>query len=687
MRKITYGSVLVALFLLTGCGGNNSGAPANAASPRVFAAIEMPANEIELQALIDSFPKKYAQIREKIVSAPTDDWEHVIEPLQTFLSSIDDARGMSNYLIDRGRTAAMRALAQEAYGLALPFQNIVDDPDVVLRIKATLGAHPPQSELQQNIAKGLGFPFSTPTVDLNVDLLTAINADLIPASFAFYNNAATKSAVSTFTAEEFACLPDETKATLATDANGNYLFNSRDDNFYWTVITSCVAEPIREKLFSTRVSSAYQESQPLMGDILSLRYKFAIARGDDTWADSRLKNKTLMGNSDHVSAFLSSIADVTNPAFQKLSARYKDIQAAETGTVPDTVYAFNRSRYNAALREQTVGSVPATTRYFEFHKTVSNLFHLAGNMFGLDFVRSATAPEAFGPDVTEYKVYDRHSGIAVGTLIFDPFYREGAVSKWAITHAQSIKTLENGQRQAPVAILYTGLKNAPTNDSFYISSDSVTTLSHELGHALNFMIGDYPNRFNADTDEIPSMFMQLAVQTPRFIKALLSDDPDHPLADFPAGFVNYWEYSQPASDKIEAIRYSLAVSDLILELANWRPGDSTDLGLLGRQVMEKFYYPYPVDSHPGYNISHLVTPPYDTVFYQYLLDEVIARDLLARFEASPQQIFDPELGTLFRQQILMRMGHDADNAIQMFLGRNWNADAFGSWVNSMAQSL
>ena len=168
---------------------------------------------------------------------------------------------------------------------------------------------------------------------------------------------------------------------------------------------------------------------------------------------------------------------------------------------------------------------------------------------------------------------------------------------------------------------------------------------------------------------------------------LLSDDPDHPLAEFPAGFVNYWEYSRPASGKIDQIRDLLALSGTILELANWRPGDSTDLGLIGRQAMENYYFPYPADSHPGYDITHVVQPGYDTLEYQYLLAEVIARDLLTRFEASPQQIFDLELGTLFRQQILMRLGHDAMDATRMFLGRDWNTDAFGDWVNSMAQRL
>lgn len=67
--------------------------------------------------------------------------------------------------------------------------------------------------------------------------------------------------------------------------------------------------------------------------------------------------------------------------------------------------------------------------------------------------------------------------------------------------------------------------------------------------------------------------MELAVQTPLFLKALLSDDPEDPLAEFPPGLARYWDYSQSPSNQIAQTRYTLATSSLILQLASWRPGE------------------------------------------------------------------------------------------------------------------
>jgi hypothetical protein len=123
--------------------------------------------------------------------------------------------------------------------------------------------------------------------------------------------------------------------------------------------------------------------------------------------------------------------------------------------------------------------------YFQLDNMINGMFHMAGQLYGLQFTENTGEVPVFHPDVEVFEVTNKADGSHVGLFYSDDFARAGKRSGAWMTTYRSYST-------------YDGVKNvlASNNNNFIkaegdepilISLDDAETLFHEFGHALHYL--------------------------------------------------------------------------------------------------------------------------------------------------------------------------------------------------------
>ena len=155
--------------------------------------------------------------------------------------------------------------------------------------------------------------------------------------------------------------------------------------------------------------------------------------------------------------------------------------------------------------------------YFELHTVLEQgVFYAANQMYGLTFKRRTDIP-VYQPDVMTYTVYDK-DGSELGLMYFDYFKRDNkSGGAWMSNFVGQSKLLGT----KPVIYNVANFSKPAAGQPALISSDDVTTMFHEFGHALHGLFADqmYPTLSGTsvarDFVEFPSQFNEHWALDPR----------------------------------------------------------------------------------------------------------------------------------------------------------------------------
>lgn len=670
--------------LVAGCSDSNQ---SSNEPTTVFATLDTPATVEEVEKRFDDLVARVEQLRVEIVTAPTLDWQHHLIPLYYLLVELSDATAYTSQLMARSPDPAVRALGYVGYvqypQLTVTLTKNVELKAVVVNALNLLSVATPR---QQEVADYLAARFTSEFSAAEQAAQIEADENLTNISLAYYNNAVTKSASATFTAEEFGCLPEEVLAQIPTDSSGDYLFDA-NSSLYFTLIQSCLDESVRERVHAAYTSKAAAENSLLWPTIQQQRLPYAKVFGYDDYASLRLSH-TMRADASQVYELLDVVKEITDPAFERLQQRYIDAQADEEGVAPATVFAWNKNRYFSTVRTQLLTAPVVNPHLLIFPDTFDRTLYLVGEIVGLSFVKTGQLENSWNPDVVEYRVFDHKSNAPVGTLLVDSYQLDGISAPASCSRVMVSRLLDTGKRQVPVVVVNLGVVKSAT-ETTYMTTKAYESFGHELGHALHLMLqSPTVASYQYDFIEIPSMFCQQVVTHPEFFKALLSANPEEPLAQLPADFALLWQYERESPQLFcEDQRYMLALSATAIDLTTWQGGQLDDLADVAKSNLAHYFFPYSRDSQPFYNAAHFIMPVTDTRYYQYVLAQVVSADILSVFEASAESIFDQQLGERYRHHILENCGPDSDAAITNFLGREWSYDAYRNWFETLTQDL
>ena len=372
------------------------------------------------------------------------------------------------------------------------------------------------------------------------------------------------------------------------------------------------------------------DNNPLVVEILQLRAERAKLLGYPTHAHWRVEN-AMAKTPERAMELMEA---VWTPAVARVHQEVADMQriATKEGAkfrIAPWDYRYYAEKVRKAKYDFDESEVKP---YLQLEKLREGMFHVAGELFGLDFAPIDGVP-VYHPDVRVWRVTDRNTGAEVGLWYFDPYARPGKRSgAWMNAYRRQ----ENFA--GPVITLVSNncnfVKPAP-GEAVLVSWEDARTLFHEFGHAVHGLSSrvHYPSLSGTavarDYVEFPSQLLEHWRSTPEILNTYaVHVKTGKPI---PAALVKKVERASTFNQGFMTTEYlSSALVDMKLHLAGSRPIDPAafekktlqDLGMPQEIVMR----------HRIPQFLHLFSSDaYSAGYYSYLWSDTLSADAYEAF--------------------------------------------------------
>lgn len=392
------------------------------------------------------------------------------------------------------------------------------------------------------------------------------------------------------------------------------------------------------------------DNRPLILEIAQLRAERAKLLGFANHAAFKLQNQM----AEEPAAARKMLADLIPGVLAKVKEEARDLEAMikESGATHELA-PWDWEYYTEKVRKARFEVDEAAVKpYFELDNVLKNGVYFAMNkLYGIEF-RERTDLPVYHPDVRVFDVFDK-DGTQFAIYYADFFKRDtkrgGA---WMSSYVDQSHLLH----EMPVIVNVLNIPKPAAGEPALISFDNVTTMFHEMGHALHGMFSDvtYPSVSGTATPrdfvEFPSTFEEdWAIQP-----AVLSNYAKHYKTGepIPKELLNKVIRASKFNQGFDTLEY-LGAALLDLE---WHTLTSDEIPADAEKfeaaAMKKYgidYAPVPPRYRTAY-FAHIWSGGYSSSYYAYLWSEVLAADAFAYMQAHGG--LTRENGQRFRDTIL-----------------------------------
>lgn len=442
-------------------------------------------------------------------------------------------------------------------------------------------------------------------------------------------------------------------------------------------------------------ADAPHDNTPTLIDILERRQEQARLLGFGSYIELSMARKMVDGRHE-VDALIDQVVDAARAAgrieLDSLTAR-----AAEDGAPEAAELAVWDERFwSERLREERVGLSDDDLRpYFAFDPVLSGLFALVERLFGVRF-EARPDLQVWHPDARAYAMVDVDGGGDAAYLYVDAYARPETKRSgaWMMPLVGRSRALgQDGRARLPAAAICCN-QSPPVDDTpSLMSFRQVTTLFHEMGHALHHLLSRADDCRQAgvagvewDAVELPSMFLECWVyHRPTLATLARHHQTGEPLPE-------------DVIDRLLAARAHMGATSLLAQAAYTRLDfavhDALDdyapeqvHGLaLSALASARVLPPLPEDRMLC-SFGHLFAGGYAAGYYSYMWAGVLARDAFAAFT---DLAGDPEaeaaLGRRWRDEVLAPGGSVHPMTLfKRFRGRGPGVGPMLAWYGVDAQ--
>ena len=510
--------------------------------------------------------------------------------------------------------------------------------------------------------------------------LTAINGELAGLFTQFGSKLLADEQTSITITDEarLAGLPDAFKASLAQAAGrpGAWAIKNTRSSVQ-PVLQYATDRALREQVWRAFTMRGDNPGANNTGDtierILALRQKRAQLLGFENHAVYRMQD-TMARNPDRA---MELMMRVWRPAVARVREEVADMQriadaeARAAGRPSITIEPWDYRFYAEKVRKERYDlSEEEVKPYLELGNMVNGMFWAAGQLYDLSFRETTGEISVFEPAVRTFEVTNSKTNAHVGVLYLDNYARDGKRSgAWMTTYRDQ-------QRLAPASTTIASNNNNFTRGAdgqpTLISLDDATTLFHEFGHGIHYLLQDitYPDLAGVPRDfvEYPSQVNEKWLMTPEVLDR----------------FARHWQTGEPMP---QALRQKILDSDkfnqgfatveylssaiLDMQLHN-RSTPVTDIAAFEREALAALGMPREmVMRHRLPQFGHLFSSDaYSAGYYSYLWSETMDADTWAAFTEAGGP-WDRTVADRFRT-ILLSTGNETDRAeaYRAFRGRD-----------------
>ena len=447
----------------------------------------------------------------------------------------------------------------------------------------------------------------------------------------------------------------------------------------------------------TRVGAdAPHDNTPHLIRILELRQEEADLLGFGSYIELSMARKMADGR-QAVDALIDQVVDAAQAQGADELQTLRALAGREGAAEATDFRVWDEGFWAERLREEQVGLSDDDLRpYFAFDPVLDGLFALADRLFGVQFSRRSELV-GWHSDVRGYALLDSTSGEELAYLYIDAYARPGEkrAGAWMMPLVgRSVALGQAGVARRPVAAICCNQAPPVDETPSLMSFREVTTLFHEMGHALHHLLSEASDCRQAgvagvewDAVELPSMFLECWV----YHRPTLQSLARHHQTGAPL--------SEAVIDRLIAARTHMGATSLLGQAAYTRLDFAVHEALddrsaeqvhqRGLEVLARTRVIPPLsEDRMLCSFSHIFAGGYAAGYYSYMWAGVLARDAYAAFtELDGDAQAEAALGRRWRDEVLAPGGSEHPMRLfERFRGRGPRVEPMLAWSGVAAPS-
>lgn len=414
---------------------------------------------------------------------------------------------------------------------------------------------------------------------------------------------------------------------------------------------------LREKIFKAYINKGNNndelDNKDNLAKIATLRVERANLLGYKTHADYVLENN-MAKKPENVYKFLEQL---WKPALKMAKREAKELQEMISKEGHDfKLQAWDWWYYAEKLKKAKYALDEEMLRpYFKLENVREGAFLVASKLYGIQFIEREDIPK-YHEDAKVFEVKEA-DGSHIGIFYTDYFPRASKRGGAWMNNFRKQSRLY-GKEIYPV-ITNNGNFSKPTGDKpALISSEEVSTLFHEFGHALHGLLSDCTyNRLSGtsvprDFVEMQSQIMENWAFEPEVLKMYAKHYETGEV--IPQELIDKLEKASHFNQGFVTIEY-LAASFLDMDWHTLTEAKELDVHEFETQSLNKIgLIPEIIVRYKSPYFNHIFSGGYASGYYSYIWAEVLDADAFQAFKET--SLFDQKTAQSFRENILEKGG-------------------------------
>ncbi len=583
----------------------------------------------------------------------------------------------------------LHALATEIGPINSNFSSdVMLDADLFARVKAvydirdTLELNAEEKTLLEDTYKG--FVRSGALLDDDKKArLREISQELSTLNPAFMQNAVKSAESFELVIEDekdLSGLPDGTIDAAAHAAeekgyDGKWLF-TLDYPSFGPFLQYADNRELREKIwkaFTNRAWNDEYDNSENIKKIISLRKERANLLGYDTHAHYVLEER-MAKSPETVFAFLDKLKAAYKPAAQKDLETLKEFAEKEHGL--DEIKPWDIGYYSEKLKQKLFDFTSEDFRpYYQLDKVLDGCFNHFSRLFGLKFVHTRKYP-IWHKDVKAFDVVNESDDKFLGTLFADFHPRTGKnQGAWKTSYRD--QGLYKGWVERPVVAIVCNFTKPTKERPSLLTHGEVTTLYHEMGHAVHALLSDVQYRSHAGTSVLWD-FVELPSQLQEnwcYEKEMLDTFAEH----YETGEKIPEELVQKLRDSMHFMvgwgglrQVGLGTLDMAWHTCD--PSKVDDVAAFEDEATKDTSLFPRLGGPTSTSFGHIFAGGYSAGYYSYKWAEVLDADTFELF--LEKGLYNKDVALSYRENILSKGGSEKPDILyKRFRGRDADPDA------------
>lgn len=474
-------------------------------------------------------------------------------------------------------------------------------------------------------------------------------------------------------------IPRSFMGTLQLNAQGDYILPIDFETFFM-IMENCESEKVRKEYFLAFGQRAYPQNKYVLQDLLQKRHKLALKLGYSDFATYELSDQ-MVQSPKKAEKFLWQMVDDLQKYDDRDFARLTESLPPSVVLTKDKKLkpwdeAFVKSWYR---KKHFFVDDYNLAAYFPLDYTLQKMLQIFSSFFYVEFKKEDVAPEhLWAPDVTCYRVYSLANQMVIGYLFLD-LYKHSYKKAQEPCHFMFIPTIKDdcSIRCAGASVMVANFAEPKVDKPTLLELSDVTSLFHELGHALHALFGaacfvDYSGtQVVKDFVEVPSQMLEYWLEDPMVLQNISKHyQTGQPLPKELIEQIVSAEHFGGAGRMLKQAFLGL------VSLYAYRDGHQEDFHKIVEKIYKKVFknLVYEPDHYFEYSFAHLAN--YSASYYTYIWSRVIAADLFGYIQLRGG-ILNSDVGKEYAKEVLSHGGFiNPQHMLKKFLKRPFNNHAF-----------